>query len=189
MFAFSFLGRSRATVVPPCDVCSFICWAQTGLYYGPAPSTCTINQSFFVMALLESVCWKLNYTEQMASVVPPQTLGPFRSVRASGWTRWNAPDIWLCSNNTHYSRHTLILRKEGVIFVLMVHEGRGLQARILLSRQNLVVAFKIFPIVTPYFINHSFSLEQLESVECAPLNTSECHPYIHMWSFDSGDNI
>lgn len=134
-------------------------------------------------------CWKLNYTEQMASVVPPQTLGPFRSVRASGWTRWNAPDIWLCSNNTHYSRHTLILRKEGVIFVLMVHEGRGLQARILLSRQNLVVAFKIFPIVTPYFINHSFSLEQLESVECAPLNTSECHPYIHMWSFDSGDNI
>lgn len=55
MFAVAFLGRSRAPVVPPCDVCSFICWAQTGLCYGPAPSTCTINQSFFVTALLESV--------------------------------------------------------------------------------------------------------------------------------------
>lgn len=72
------------------------------------------------------------------------------------------------------------MRKEGVIFVLMLHEEKGLQARILLSHETLVVAFKIFLIVIPHFINHSFSLEQLKSVECAPLNTSECHTYIHM---------
>lgn len=58
----------------------------------------------------------------------------------------------------------------------MVHEGRGSLAQVLLSHENLVVAFKIFLIVTPHTANHKFSLEQLKSVKCASLCTQNTTP-------------
>lgn len=78
-------GKKQSWSSSPCDVCSFICWAQTGLYYGPAPSTCTINQSFFVMAMLESLLLetKLHWANGLcgaAADVGAVTISP------SGWT-------------------------------------------------------------------------------------------------------